>query len=245
MKYTTMGMAVTCLLAGSLATTDVQGQCMAPKAWFPHAKTPEPDFHSPKDNCEFHQWAWQTFLWLTQSTGPGRIRLLDLPTASDLFMAGRAPPRLTAALLSRLKKQPLDLRPRVIKSAGPTTFEDIHQAGSRGVLVDRNGRAVYYASHVSPTFYEFVRSRKLYIKQNYIKAKPTDTFPVKSLELKTSWRIVLKGEKTTGLFTTTARIHPLVCRNGKDNCTGDDITSANKILTYQDAAAYCTSGCRK
>src|SRR5262249_12272552 len=60
-------------------------QCAAPAAWFPHATTPEPDFHQPGSNCEFHQWAWQEFLWLTQPDQNGRIRLLSLPTADMLF----------------------------------------------------------------------------------------------------------------------------------------------------------------
>lgn len=220
----TMMVSVACLLMSLPAASEAQQPCTAPKEWFPHEKTPEPDFHAPGDNCEFHQWAWQSFLWLTQPTGKGRIRLLDQPMAGDLFLPGRRPPRLTASVHRRLQRQPLDLRLRIIKDKEVTTFEDIRQAGSRGMLIDQNGRSVYYASHVSTTFYDYVRKNELYIREVYVKAKPTDTFPVKSLELKSSWRIVPKGEDASKRFyTTTARIHPLVCRNGKEKCEGDDV----------------------
>src|SRR5262245_52667946 len=101
------------LVAGPLA--GVWAQCQAPPAWFPHASTPEPDFHAPANDCEFHQWRWQTFLWLTQPTRPGRIRLLDLPTAEELFLPGKGPPTLDAGMLQRLGQQPLVLTPRVPK----------------------------------------------------------------------------------------------------------------------------------
>src|SRR5690606_3498119 len=47
--------------------------CTAPAAWFP--TTPEPDgsqFPASPNNCDFHQWAYQTFLWLGEpSSGSG------------------------------------------------------------------------------------------------------------------------------------------------------------------------------
>lgn len=199
------------------------GQCQAPATWFPHETTPEPDFHSPASPCEFHQWAWQTFLWITQSSGQGRIRLMDLPRADELFLPGRAPPTLNAATLNRFRSQPLILAPRVLKKDEPTTVGDIRQAGSRGVLVDRRGRPVYYASHVSRDFYQFVRSNRLFIKQTYVNAPPTMNFPVRSLELKSSWRVVPEGEKADGFFTTPALIHPVTCRTGDNTCTGGDV----------------------
>src|ERR1700733_4995180 len=115
------------LIALSLAATacapmEARAQCPAPASWFSHEQTPEPDFHAPTSNCEFHQWAYQEFLWLTQPTGPERIRLLDLPSADQLFMPGKAPGALTAAVEDRLKTQPLVLMPRVNQQSTPTSF---------------------------------------------------------------------------------------------------------------------------
>jgi hypothetical protein len=206
---------------------EARAQCDAPKSWFtpagsPETGTPEPDFHAPKDDCEFHQWAWQTFLWLTQSTGPERIRLLDLPLAEKLFEAGNWPKTLDAAALEQLKKQPLVLSPRVVKRSAPNKVGDIRQVGLRGVLVDQNGRAIYYATHVSPIYYQFVRSNRLYLKEEYLKASPKCTFPVRSLTVKSSWRILLPGE-STGCFTTSAFVFLLKCKNGTNNCQGEDV----------------------
>ncbi len=40
-----------------LGFQSVKAQCKAPATWFPHAMTPEPDFHKSIAPCEFHQWA--------------------------------------------------------------------------------------------------------------------------------------------------------------------------------------------
>jgi hypothetical protein len=195
--------------------------CTAPPEWFPPENIKRPDFTAPEigHNCEFHKWAWKTFLWLTQATGGGRIRLMDLPTAADLFLPGRGP--VEAKLLP--KDEPLMLSPRVAKTADPTHFGDIRQAGAKGVLVDQKGRAVYYATHFSPEFYNFVRMYNLFTLEGYRKADKGLSFPVASLEIKSAWRVVGPGEDAAGLYTTTAYVHPIACKNGKDGCTGEDV----------------------
>lgn len=216
--------AVACVTI--LCVTPVHGQCDAPSTWFPHPSHGEPDFSAPTDNCGFHQWGWDAFLWLTRSTGEGRIVLMDLPLARDLFMPGKRPGMLDNSMRMRMSQRPLLLVPRSAKSSGTTEFGEINQAGSRGILVDQTGRAVYYASHVSTTYYEFVRKNKLYLKSEYVKsgkANPGLNFPVKSVELKSAWRIVPAGAKADNFFTTTALIHPLACKDGGTTCTGDNV----------------------
>ena len=217
--------AVLCVSALTILCTaaEAQAQCEAPKSWFPHENTPEPDFHAPEQDCDFHRWAWQTFLWLTQPTGKDRIRLFDMPRAEDMFKPGQGPQTLNAAMRERIRQQPLVLTPRVVKRSAPTGFGDIRQAGLRGVLVDQKGWPVYYAVHVSPMFYQFVRSNRLFVKETYLKAGPTCHFPVRSVLVKSSWRIVSPGEDTRGCFTTSAKVHPLYCQHGADTCKGEDI----------------------
>jgi hypothetical protein len=210
-------MIVVCTCAGARA------QCDAPKTWFPHESTLEPDFHAPQSDCDFHRWAWQTFLWLTQPTGKDRIRLLDLPTAEELFLPGRGPVTLNQAAKERLQSQPLVLAPRTVKRHAPTRFDDIRQAGLRGILVDQKGRAVYYAVHVSPTYYQFVRTNRLFLRDNYIKAGPQCNFPVRSFAVKSSWRILGTGEEAKGSFTTYALVYQLACEHGAAHCKGEDI----------------------
>src|SRR5437868_5136413 len=66
-------------------------QCDAPASWFPHAVTPAPDNSNPgTDNCKFHQWSWQTFLWLTQ-TVDGDLRFItQMHSADDLFAPSKS-----------------------------------------------------------------------------------------------------------------------------------------------------------
>jgi len=206
-------------------TADVQAQCEAPKNWFPQASTPAPDFHAPQSDCEFHQWAWQTFLWLTKPTGPGRIQLLDLPTAEQLLQPGRGPKPLDKKTLEELKKQPLVLNPRVAKKSAPNQLGEIRQAGLRGVLVDQNGRAVYYGTHFNDTYYQFVRTKQLFLKDEYLRAPPGLNFPVGSLTIKSSWRILSPGENPSGYFTYSASIYRLACKNGQNECEGENVVS--------------------
>jgi hypothetical protein len=217
MKAHKIAASTLCLL-GSWSVA--QAQCAAPASWFPHAQTQEPVFDKPfTSNCDFHMWAWQEFLWLTQETQPGRPRFLDFPRADDLFAPGRAP--LAFASLPRVRE--IQLRPRVGKTGDPTEFGEIRQAGSKGVLVDPRGRSVYYFSQVNDTFYTFIRSNGLYLPDTFKAKAPGLSFPVHSLELKSSWWVVPQGEDAAGFFTIPAQINPLKCKGGEANCKGDDV----------------------
>jgi hypothetical protein len=207
-----------------LGFQSVKAQCKAPATWFPHAMTPEPDFHKPIAPCEFHQWAWQEFLWLTQPDENGRLRFLSNPTEEMLFSPGRAPAPLESVMVQqRLKKQILRLTPRSLKERDITTISAINQAASQGIIVDRNGHPVFYATFVSPEYYEFVRTKHLYLKANYQAAAADLNFPVKAVELKTSWRVVEEGDATDNFFTTKAMIPALKCGDGTQTCTGTTI----------------------
>ena len=212
------------VVAITLAPHITQAQCTAPANWFPHSSTPEPDFDEPASNCEFHMWAWQEFLWLTQATERGRIRLLDMPTEDDLFSPGRAPAPLQMEMVQRrLKTQTLRLFPRMKKAVDPTSIGHIRQAGSRGVVVDRNGNPLYYASFVSPEYYEFVRTNKFFLRANYLAAAGDLNFPKKAVELKSSWMIVPEGASSDGYFTTTAMVPTLTCLDGNEGCSGANV----------------------
>ncbi|MCA1684732.1 MAG: hypothetical protein LC745_01850 [Planctomycetia bacterium] len=208
---------VAAVLAGA---TPARAQCAAPAGWFPHSATPEPVFDKPfTSNCDFHTWAWQEFLWLTQDTAPNHPRFLDLPRADDLFAPGRAP--VSFAMVP--KGREMMLKPRTNKTEDPTHFGEIRQAGSKGILVDQKGRSVYYLSQVNQTYYTFIRSNGLHVPDTFKAKAPGLSFPVHSLELKSSWMVVPAGTTANGFFTIAAQINPLKCKNGEANCKGDDV----------------------
>lgn len=190
----------------------------APASWFPHSQTPEPDNNADfTSNCDFHRWEWQMFLWLTQPTGPdGMLRFETFKTFTDVFppvvVADGKVPKTRAT-----KKGSLLLKARAVKSTDPTGLDEIAQAGSGGALVPRDQRIIYYSQYINQTFYDFVTSgdKPLNIAANYLAASDTLNYPIGTLELKASWRIVPQGENTDGFYVRPAEVEALMTQNGK------------------------------
>lgn len=185
--------------------------CVAPSTWFPHSQTPAPnDTATFAINCDFHQWSWQSFLWLTQSMPNGELRFETFASPEQLAVpGGGAPPAFSQAAAG-----PLKLMPRVAKSADPTLLDEINQAGSLGLLIDQNGRAVYYAMYINDIFYNFVRENGLYNPDSLAAAPDTLDFPIGALELKAAWKVVSPGDDTTGYYIRQAEVAKLVEQNG-------------------------------
>lgn len=191
----------------------VNAQCTAPAAWFPHEKTARPDDNANfNSNCAFHQWSWQMFLWLTQPSGPnGMLRFETFATPGDLFAVNDAKLMAHDDLPARSE---LILTPRSAKPGGATNLDEINQAGSNGILVERDGDVVYYSQHLNQTFYDFIRENNFNLPENYVKASPAQNFPVGTLEIKASWRIVDPQAPDSDAYVRPARIQMLVNRDG-------------------------------
>lgn len=212
--------------------------CPAPASWFPHSQTPPPNPAtfpgSNATNCDFHQWAWQMFLWLTQDVD-GQLRFVTFPTDADLFSV--ADPTKKPASLEELKastrKHPLQLRVRGLKpfKAG-TTINDPNRViqASGGILVDQNQRAVYYSVHFDPVFYGFIQANGYYDYNTYIKANPATDFPPGATELKAAWRIVPKGGDAGGAYTTQAEI-PMLQQDPSTGAITVDPTKPPQVAT--------------
>lgn len=186
--------------------------CTAPAAWFPHDQTPKPNDDADfTTNCDFHLWSWQTFLWLTQTAPDGQLRFEHFarPSILNVSEGSELPPFDQHAESSTLK-----LMPRVAKSDDPTMLGAIQQAGSLGLLVDQDRRAVYYSQYLNRTFYEFVRKHGFQDPEKLANASPTLDFPVGAQELKAAWKIVEDGEDTSGFYTREAEIALLVEKDG-------------------------------
>jgi hypothetical protein len=185
-----------------------QAQCTAPSNWFPHNQTPEPSTANPgTENCNFHQWSWQTFLWLTQKIDGDLRFITQMYSAEDSFSlekSGSAFPKW-----AHRKKGPLVLRPRDTKPTDIRGEPGINQPGDNGVLVDQNNHPVYYAIHVNETYYDFMVERQYFDPSKLEAASSIDKFRVGTLEIKSSWQVVNDGDDTTRCYTTNAVLQPL------------------------------------
>lgn len=215
-----------CLCVGLAAATASAQTCTAPASWFPHAQTPAPTNGAPGSDCAFHQWAWQTFLWMTQPVG-GDLRFITQTfTPGQVFAPGGPLPAAQS-----VPKQRFTLRPRTSKEVAPKNLGGINQAGDRGVLVDPvTSRAVYYATHLNDVYFNFIRQNNFNDPQALENASPTLNFPVGTLEMKSAWRVVGPGDDTTGVYTTTADIELLTT-----NAAGKVVVDPTQVVTVKVA----------
>lgn len=161
--------------------------CTAPAAWFP--TTPQPMDFKATINCDFHQWAWQQFLWLTQPSdaNPSELNYQTLAWPHDLFVDN--PTAYPGRSESKLR-----IGPRVRKTDESQNLEAIKQAGSGDVLVDQSGNLVYYTAAVNDVYYNFIKDNGFNLKSNILAADPKLDFPTTgagSLEIKIAWRIAV------------------------------------------------------
>lgn len=199
-----MTLLVFCLYLNESSRTRVtaapQGPCRAPLGWWESKGIP-PLFSTaagpaPKTDCDFHVWSWTAFAHWMQNNN-GQPLFLSLPTYDDLKSGD--PKRV------KVGPRSLSLKPRDPK---PKAMDSIEQAGSNGVLVDQNGRAVYYSTHMDPIYFGF--TQKYFGPTRYKNAAPALSYPIGATVFKASWRIVQPGEPPSGAYTTTATIDLLM-----------------------------------
>jgi hypothetical protein len=97
----------------------------------------------------------------------------------------------------------------------PAGLQEFLQADSKGVLVDQNGKLIYYSQHINDDFVSFIDSHDFRNIDNMAKAPPDLEFPRGSLELKSSWKILSAANDKTNFFPTTALVSVLTLKNGK------------------------------
>ncbi|MEY4546429.1 MAG: hypothetical protein RL685_2624 [Pseudomonadota bacterium] len=154
------------------------GECVAPSAWFQNVGgvrvTPPPNEgptspfanNQTVTNCDFQQWSWQKFLWLTNQGPSGKPSFLtDLmqvtPTGKKL--------RNDVVVLS--------------ETAQASSSTDILQTPPNAA---GKSTTVYYSIFVDKALYDTMSKLAPIAKQNP-KQVELETFPVGALELKTSW----------------------------------------------------------
>jgi hypothetical protein len=205
---------------------------MAEESWFPVAARPPADSFPNSRNCDFHQWAWQMFLWLTQPSDPSDanspLNFAILAYPQDLFTDSGTGP--TGGYPGREIDggQPQNLLARVGKSRQTVDPTDVFQAGpGNKILIDQKGWVVYYSVSLDRNYWDFIVENQLYLLDNLRGASPETDFPNNVLELKASWRVAEILDEETGavtqtiiprasdnFFTTTAMISPVELKDG-------------------------------
>lgn len=171
--------------------------CECEKSWFPHEQTPAPaeGDGSPFDsesttNCDFHQWSWQKFLWVTKPLPSGNPFFLD---SLDLVTPQMEPvaPQLGLKL----------------------TLSSINQAGFSAVLrsnpkYNNVTDTVYYSIHINALLKDKAVAMAALINSGKLPVSNLETFPVGALELKVSWiniDAIAKADQQN-YFTTKAAV---------------------------------------
>jgi hypothetical protein len=190
--------AVAALLLTAHPVSAQQKNCNVPLGWW---ESPglvpffiNPNGGAPQTDCDFQLWSWSAFVNAMQmDPATKQPKFLSLPTYDDLKSGN--------ALRAAIGPRTLALKPRTQK---PKSMGSFQQAGPGGVLVDQNGRAVYYATHMDLTYFQFTQT--YFGPANYANAAPTLPYPIGATVYKTSWRIVAAGENPTDAYTTTATV---------------------------------------
>ena len=175
--------------AGALVASDAD--CRADKAWIESPSQPDGSNFVPNSNCSFHQWSYQTFLWLVSKgpKGAGALVFEGFANPKDLFKAGRP-----GSYPGRAVGDSPRMLARMAKTSTAADIEDIFQAGpGNKALIDQKGNVVYYANHLDQHYWDFAVANRLYDLEVLQKIERGLDFPVDALELKSSWRIAQKN----------------------------------------------------
>lgn len=155
--------------------------CEAGDDWLP--RTPDVELYKPPahpaDECPFYRASFQYFMISTQPDANGEPALKSWATIDDLFERSHPRPERRAWL------------------------GDIKQAGARQILIDQNGRPIYYGIHVNQAFADFVSDNGLETADAIRKA-PEDLFlPGDIVELKSAWQEIDEDDPSLSTYITT------------------------------------------
>jgi hypothetical protein len=205
LRRTLVAGAVLLGLAAPAAAQQQPKPCIPPLGWW-ESKGLQPLFinpngPSPTTDCDFQLWSWTAFVhWMQPDPNNGGAPMfLALPTYNDLVPD--KPPITALQAQALIHPRELMLLPR---DNQPQSLGSFQQAGPKGVLVDQNGRSVYYTTHMDPIYFAF--TQKYFGPKNYQMASPTLDYPIGATVIKSSWRVVQPDEDTSNVFTTTATI---------------------------------------
>lgn len=151
--------------------------------------------------CEFHVWSWNAFLWSMEEQD-GVLRFETFPTQQqtidESYDPGAVPKTLTLAARPAKRDYPID---------------SVAQAGTQGILVGQNGRAVYYSQHVTPQMYDQIVQDNWNNAQGLIDTPADALFWIGNIEYKAAWAIVGDGYEVPGAYTRKAMVPKLATQD--------------------------------
>jgi len=216
--------AVMAFAAALSVPARTQPACTANANWFPHARTPEPDsINFPKGltptvtNCSFHKWSWNAFLWLTQDV--------------------KGEPRFEHFTATGIEAAPGVLDPLIGRSSKSRALDLVEQAGPNGIMVDLQGRPIYYSIHSDATFGDFIKKNDLLDPAKLRAFDPNASFPSGSMTLKAAWKVVAPGENVSTFYTRQAQIALLTVKNGKIVLSDKTRTARVALVGFHVAGA--------
>jgi hypothetical protein len=169
---------------------------LKPGAAFPTQNTP-----IGSDDCNFHEWSWEAFVWATALDTNGVPRFMSLPTQAELFG--------DASNAGKKRSGPLKLGARSSTHHGMAGFTETAGAiveADGNMLVAPNGYPVYASVHMNPTY--FATAQKNMIATGGYSSQPADSyFNVGDAVFKAMWMRLDQGQAApAGAFTTQAQV---------------------------------------
>ncbi len=175
--------------------------CDCESAWFNGSTILAPNegatspFAGETINCDFHQWSWQKFLFLTQ---------VEDGESLPFF-------------LTAMEQVTREMYP-VTPENGHIVLTEYHQAGFHpGIMASNdtygdspgNPQTVYYSQHINSGFRNAAQDFRSIIEQYPDSVNNRWSFPVGALELKISWVDVsaLPATDTVNYFITEAELN--------------------------------------
>jgi hypothetical protein len=169
--------------------------CASSEEWLPTTPALElfKPLPHPAGECPFYRGGWQNFLVATQPDDKGVPAIRFYPTIDDVF------------------------KPAKPHGANRSWLGDIKQAGGRQILIDQNGKTLYYGIHVNQAFVDFVKANKLETAKGIQEASDRLFFPAGVIEFKSAWQEVTDPNDPTlaTYITVRAPVPRLKQVNGK------------------------------
>ncbi|HEX3152145.1 MAG TPA: hypothetical protein VHR66_28995 [Gemmataceae bacterium] len=180
----------------------------------PDAKFPTEDTPLNAQDCQFHQWSWEAFVWATALDSKGVPRFMTLPTPEDLLSkdpkAGELGHRgLKLAARSLIPNG----APGHVEGAGAIVEAD------GNMLVAQNGYPVYASVHMNLSYFNTAK-KNLIVTGGYTSQPVDSTFDVGAAVFKATWLRLDAGQAPpTGAFTTEAEVPVLTVLRTKTQIT--------------------------